>query len=235
MAAPSVHAPSARAADAGTAVNGDLPLGTLLGCWLGFTWVAMVIAEGFQVKSTLGQERYFTHVAPPFALLTALGIGHWRRWLAERPKGRLWPAWLAPALVLTFMLPCTIGWLAQNGDGPALLARRMVAREKDASPGLVAPNAAPPPIVGSTFPLEYEFRHASPARALINLNLSTDQARAVLASLADRFSVAWLFVYNNKPDPLDPLLANPPAPWIRVGPMIRSIDARAVLLRRAAR
>ncbi|MEI7634900.1 MAG: glycosyltransferase family 39 protein [bacterium] len=193
----------------------SFPRAAFVWCWAFTPIIILMIAEGLIGESLLSHPRYLVPALGGLILIIALGLSP----LTFSPS-RAAPWKYAPAaIVLALMLPCTVAWWRDRGDGPAVLARAMTAR----TPGVL--------IAGYAHILHYEYMREMPKPLLPIDGLSESQARDQLKELPpDR--PFWLFVYNNKRDPLDAIIASPPEGW-RAALILKYRDARSALFQPA--
>ena len=190
--------------------------------WFAAPPVAMALTECVTRASLVAQSRYHIPGVPGAVLLTAMGLGA----LTANPATRRLAAPAVAAAVIALQGAATAAHWLSDGDGPRAVARAMAA-------------AAPPgtPVLGDIHPLAYEFRAAPPPMTDLKDLPTTETRTRVVAALADGPAgapgqLAWVFVYNNKPEKraaLEAVIAQPPA-GRRASRRIDHADATAVLL-----
>jgi hypothetical protein len=196
-----------------------------------FSWaftpvVLLAVGQGLFRKSILAHERYFITALGGILLIVAAGMAC----VASSdtptpgtpaPRNRAWRLFTR-VMVFVMLLPCTVGWLTQRGDGPKLVASAMASLH----PATV--------VAGYTEALDYEFRRNPPRTSVSLIEMSADDARRKLENLGLKEPI-WLFVYDNKDDnPLIELFKKPPSGF-RATHRMKQLDARAALMVPAGR
>jgi hypothetical protein len=197
------------------------------------TWATLTVAQIVTGHSVLGHSRYFSPGLMGGMVALAVGLDTWGRWMARGLRHA--PAvvqeigWLTRVAVVGAML-----WLAAynsydfaraEGDGVRQMVAALIKRPEFLT---VLPEGAP---------FQYEFlKQGAPerhARALLiprGLDAqSSATANALVEPLWAGNEAFFLVVYNNKTDPLDGVLAQPPAGWV-ASERLRFGDTRAALM-----
>lgn len=190
--------------------------GFFLSRWGVFSWivvplVGLLVTELVTDSNVLSHPRYLVHVLIPVAILEAAGILHW----AARLQSKAFARGLLSLSIIGWNLLSTTAWFFTNGDGPRVVAQQMLKNPQSVEA-----------VVGTTLPLEYEWRHAQhppliPAYRKDGATLSSLKGEATY----------WLFIYNNKATPLDDWLAVQASSRCSILKKIEYEDARAFLLK----
>jgi 4-amino-4-deoxy-L-arabinose transferase-like glycosyltransferase len=192
-----------------------LPTRALIFSWLLLPWICLMVGAAVTRTSMLSNERYFVPLLGAIVVVLAVGLDR----VIERARNPL-QRWLPPAGVFILLALTAVHYWRTDGDGPRLLVREWLRTEP------------PRAIVGHVGPLAYEFR-SQPAPLMITAyGRQPDEVRNILRRVAQAGPV-WLFVYNNKKDPLDALL-NGPVEGLVPTQRIKIRDARATLFVRTA-
>lgn len=186
--------------------------------WVAVPPLLLLAAEVATDANILGHPRYLFHVLPPVALITGFVLAHGNSpAFARSGWDRL--VGLAPKLALVMSLVSTLAWLQTDGDGPHRVAKRLLAQARSHRA-----------VVGTTLPLEYEWRREQHPK-LVPLYNSDDVEvrRAVLEHSTN--GLTWVFIYNNKKTPLDTCLETMSLEGAEILASLEYADARAFLIR----
>ncbi|MCX7625562.1 MAG: glycosyltransferase family 39 protein [Candidatus Sumerlaeaceae bacterium] len=181
--------------------------------WMFLPLVGLVVTEIMTSSNVLSHPRYLVHSLIPIAIVEAVGIKYWVDRLRGGNLGKQ-ASWLIPAAVVVLNLSTTLAWFSTNGDGPRVVAARML--EKSATAAAV---------LGTTHPLEYEWRAASHPPLIAQYIPQGDVIEKVSSQ-----GPFFVFVYNNRLTAWDDWLTTAAVRRYAVIERFEYRDARAFLL-----
>lgn len=183
-----------------------------LWAWMIVPWVCLTVGAGITRTSMLSHERYYLPLMPALLLIEAAGAVHLIR--SRRPA---WQRLAAPVAALALLATTTAVYWASDGDGPKVVARKMV----ESGEPLIA--------AGNVHPLRYEWRHRKDTTLMHFGGLEAEAVHAAWNEFQRTQGRAWLFIYDNKVSSLDEVVG-----WERnseiVDEEISYRHARTVLL-----
>lgn len=194
----------------GSADDG-FPRHALIWSWCFTPVLALVVSQALTGGSILSHERYFVPCLGGMVALIAVGVQAMSRqpWMSRAPA-------VPFALVFTAVLLNAAAFWSSDGDGP-----RRAAWMMNASQTFV------PVICNNTVPLEYEYRKFTPPLLKLRPSKAQETEKELVRLAAGK--PFWLFIYNNKKDPLDPFLERPPVGY-SIGQRVEIRYARAALM-----
>lgn len=151
--------------------------------WVFLPLVGLAIAEAITQANVLSHPRYLVHCLMPIAIIEALGLNYCgsKACTTNVQKKCLFGATIVLNLI------STAAWLFTNGDGPRVVAARML-REPTKAVG----------VLGTTLPLEYEWRAVSHPPLIPQYSPNPTAIENIGAQ-----GPFFVFVYNNKPTAWD--------------------------------
>jgi len=234
---PTIEPAAGNSVDRDRTKSDGFPAKSFLLWWFFLPALSLAAAQAISGKNLMSQERYYSPCLGAIIVVFAAGLSG--LWVSHR---RL--AWVAAAGCLFLMVPTSVAWWRDPGEGPPQVAHEMEQLE----------NGHIPAVAGHVRWLLYELHGKSPGKELffergdetrvdrilqyfqkgaVNQTIiHYNNGKKLPAGLADALAKwadekpFWLFIYLNEKDALDQFFSVPP-PGFELDKKLRFRDARA--------